>query len=237
MNLLLLSNSTNFGEEYLSYPKQAIKDFLGSIRNNIVFIPYAGVTFSWEEYTKKVNDALAEIHVKVTGVHTMNDPVKSVSEADAIMVGGGNSFQLLNLLYKNGLVEAIKEKISSGTPYIGWSAGSNMACPTLNTTNDMPIIEPPSFKALDLIPFQINPHYTEAVIPNHGGESRELRILEFVEANKDMMVVGLPEGMIIQFKNGIYEVIGEKEVKIFQYGKDPFTLNSSKEFNLIINNF
>ena len=236
MNLLLLSNSTNFGEEYLSYPKQAIKDFLGNKGDNIVFIPYAGVTFSWDDYTQKVNDALAEIQVHVLGIHSTDDPVKSISEADAIMVGGGNSFQLLNLLYKNGLVEAIKEKIYSGTPYVGWSAGSNMACPTVMTTNDMPIVEPPSFKSLDLIPFQINPHYTEAVIPNHGGESRELRILEFVEANKNTMVVGLPEGMIIQLKNGKYELIGDKEVKIFQYGKDPYFTNSSKEFNLIFSN-
>ena len=236
MNLLLLSNSTNFGEEYLSYPKQAIKDFLGNIGDNIVFIPYAGVTFSWDDYTQKVNDALAEIQVHVLGIHSTDDPVKSISEADAIMVGGGNSFQLLNLLYKNDLVKAIREKISSGTPYIGWSAGSNMVCPTLKTTNDMPIVEPPSFKSLDLIPFQINPHYTEAVIPNHGGESRELRILEFVEANKNTMVVGLPEGMIIQLKYGKYELIGDKEVKIFQYGKDPYITNSSKEFNLIFRN-
>ena len=234
MNLLLLSNSTNFGEEYLSYPKQAIKEFLGSIKNNIVFIPYAGVTFSWDDYTQKVNEALAEIQLHVTGIHSTNDPVKSVSEADAIMVGGGNSFQLLNLLYKNDLLEAVKEKVSSGTPFIGWSAGSNMACPTLMTTNDMPIVEPPSFKAFDLIPFQINPHYTEAVIPNHGGESRKLRILEFVEANKNTMVVGLPEGMIIQLKNGKYELIGGKEVKIFQYNKGPYITKSSKEFNQII---
>ena len=197
MNLLLLSNSTNFGEEYLAYPKQTIKEFLRGIGTNIIFIPYAGVTFSWDDYTQKVNEALSEIQVKVLGIHTTNDPVKSVTEADAILVGGGNSFQLLNLLYKNGLVEVIKEKISSGTPYIGWSAGSNMACPTIKTTNDMPVVEPPSFDALDLISFQINPHYTEAVIPNHGGESRELRILEFLEANKEMVVVGLPEGYVI----------------------------------------
>lgn len=234
MNLLLLSNSTNFGEEYLSYPKQAIKDFLGNIGDNIIFIPYAGVTFSWDDYTQKVNDALAEIQVQVQGIHSTDNPVKSISEADAIMVGGGNSFQLLNLLYKNDLVKAIRAKISSGTPYIGWSAGSNMACPTLKTTNDMPIVEPPSFKTLDLIPFQINPHYTEAVIPDHGGESRELRILEFIEANKEMLVVGLPEGMIIQLKNGRYDLIGDKQVKIFKYGMEPYFIQSSKELDQVL---
>ena len=234
MDLLLLSNSTNFGEEYLAYPRQAIKDFLGTNKNNIVFIPYAGVTFSWDEYAQKVNEALVEIGIEVTGIHSSDNPRKSVMEADAIVVGGGNSFNLLNEIYKNDLINAIREKISSGTPYIGWSAGSNMACPTLKTTNDMPIVEPPSFRALDLIPFQINPHYTEAVIPNHGGESRELRILEFIEANKKMVVVGLPEGMIIQFKNGRYDLIGNKHVKIFRYGLDPYFIQTSKELQQVL---
>jgi dipeptidase E len=234
MDLLLLSNSTNFGEEYLSYPRQAIRDFLGSVRNNIVFIPYAGVTFSWDDYTEKVNDALAEIGLEVSGIHSSDNPVKSIKESDAIMVGGGNSFNLLSELYKNDLIIAIQEQASSGTPYIGWSAGSNMACPTLKTTNDMPIVEPPSFKALELIPFQINPHYTEAVIPNHGGESRELRILEFTEANKEMVVVGLPEGMIIQLKNGHYDLIGNKKVKIFKHGIEPYFIQTSKELNQVL---
>ena len=234
MDLLLLSNSTNFGEEYLSYPKQAISDFLGRIRNNIVFITYAGVTFSWDDYTYKVNEALAEIHIEVTGIHSSNNPVKSIRESEAIMVGGGNSFNLLNELYENDLIKAIQEKVSSGTPYLGWSAGSNMACPTLKTTNDMPIVEPPAFKALNLIPFQINPHYTEEVIPNHGGESRELRILEFIEANKEMIVIGLPEGMIIQLKNGRYDLIGNKQVKIFRYGIEPYFIQSSKELNQVL---
>lgn len=234
MDLLLLSNSTNFGEEYLSYPRQTIKDFLGSIRNNIVFIPYAGVTFSWDEYTDKVNDALAEIGIRLSGIHSMDNPVQSIEEADAIMVGGGNSFNLLKELYKNDLIKAIQEKVHSGTPYIGWSAGANMACPTLKTTNDMPVVEPPSFEALNLIPFQINPHYTEAVIPNHGGESRELRLLEFIEANKEMLVIGLPEGMIIQSKNGQYDLIGDKKVKIFKYGMEPYFIQSSKELNQVL---
>jgi dipeptidase E len=112
-----------------------------------------------------------------------------------------------------------------------------MACPTLKTTNDMPIVEPPSFEALNLIPFQINPHYTEAVIPNHGGESRELRILEFIEANKDMLVIGLPEGMIIQSKNGLYDLIGDKEVKIFKHGTEPYFIQSSKELNQVLSKF
>jgi len=235
MNLLLLSNSTNYGEPYLEYPKQSIKTFLGEVRDKIVFIPFAGVTFSWDEYTDKVNDALADIGVNVLGIHTQDDPVKTVNEAEAIMVGGGNSFQLLQLLYEYRLVDVIKEKVGKGTPYIGWSAGSNMACPTLKTTNDMPIVEPPTFRALNLVPFQINPHYTEAVVANHSGESREVRILEFLEANKNILVVGLPEGMIIQLKNEHFELIGDKPIKIFQFGKDPYFIHTSDELNLVLN--
>jgi len=235
MNLLLLSNSTNFGEEYLEYPKKEIKNFLEGNKDNAIFIPYAGVTFGWDEYTYKVNESLREVDIKVNGIHTFENPIKSIENADAILVGGGNSFQLLHLLYTNNLIDIIKEKVKSGIPYIGWSAGSNMACPTIKTTNDMPIVEPASFKALDLIPFQINPHYTEATIPDHGGESREARILEFLEVNKEMIVVGLPEGMIIKLRNGSYELIGTKEVKIFQSGKNSFYIKTSEELNKLFN--
>ena len=229
MNLLLLSNSTNFGEAYLAYSKKTISTFLGEAKENIVFIPFAGVTFSWNDYTQMVNEALAEVGLQVQGIHHSENPVESIRKADAIMVGGGNSFQLLHFIYEYNLIEIIKNKVSRGTPYVGWSAGSNLACPTIKTTNDMPIIEPLSFTALDLVPFQINPHYTEAVIPNHGGESRELRLLEFIEANNEMTVIGLPEGMIIQVKNGKYNLLGNKQVKIFQYGKDPFFVDSLDE--------
>jgi len=229
MNLLLLSNSTNFGEAYLAYSKKTIASFLDKIRENIFFIPFAGVTFSWDDYTNKVNESLEEVDIQIQGIHHSRNPIESIEQAEAIMVGGGNSFQLLRLMYEYDLIEIIKEKVSGGTPYIGWSAGSNMACPTIKTTNDMPIVEPLSFEGLNLVPFQINPHYTEAVIPNHGGESRELRLLEFIEANNEMIVIGLPEGMIIKMTNGNYELLGNKQVKIFQHGIKPFFINSFDE--------
>ena len=236
MNLLLLSNSTNFGEAYLAYSKKTIATFLDNIVENIIFIPFAGVTITWDDYTDKVNEALAEIGIQVQGIHQSKNPTESIKKADAVIVGGGNSFQLLHYIYEYNLIETIKYMVSNGTPYVGWSAGSNLACPTIKTTNDMPIVAPISFKALDLVPFQINPHYTEAVIPSHGGESRELRLLEFIEINKEMTVIGLPEGMIIQVKNGNYELLGDKQVKIFQYGKKPSLVNSLDELKSLWKN-
>ena len=199
MRLLLLSNSTNFGEEYLGYPRKEIQRFLGDSIKEVLFIPYAGVTISYDEYTSRVKKVFEELGYSLNGIHTCNDHIQAVADAEAIAIGGGNTFELLNQLYRKQLVDPIKVKVHAGTPFMGWSAGSNMTCPTIMTTNDMPISEPPSFTALDLIPFQINPHYTEGKIPNHGGESRNMRIEEFLEINRDMIVVGLPEGMIILF--------------------------------------
>ncbi len=231
MRLLLLSNSTNFGEEYLGYPKQDIKKFLGEDVKNILFIPYAGVTISYDEYSDRVGKVYEELGYNLTGIHTHDNPVKAVAEAESIAVGGGNTFELLNQLYKKELIEPIKVKVHSGMPFMGWSAGSNMACPSIMTTNDMPIAEPPSFTALDLISFQINPHYTEATIPNHGGESRNMRIEEYLEINREAIVVGLPEGMIIKVEGNSFSLIGEKGAKIFKYGTEAVWVQNNIDFN------
>ena len=181
MRLLLISNSTNPGEEYLDYPKNNIKDFLGEKPLNAIFIPYAAVTFSFEEYEKKVNDRFVEIGHHVTSIHRFINPIEAIENSDAIVVGGGNTWQLVKMLQEKGLMKAIRKKVKQGTPYIGWSAGSNIACPSLRTTNDMPIVEPVKFKTLKLVPFQINPHYLDDNPANHGGETREMRINEFIE--------------------------------------------------------
>ena len=165
MRLLLLSNSTNPGESYLGYPKQTIKSFLGDKPLNIVFVPYAAVTFSYDEYAAKVNGSLNEVGLTVKGIHTFDNPQDAIRNADAIMVGGGNTWKLTRTLQDNGLIDLIREKVQKGTPYIGWSAGSNVACPTLRTTNDMPIIAPLSFETFNLVPFQINPHYLDDNLP------------------------------------------------------------------------
>ncbi|BDD10144.1 peptidase E [Fulvitalea axinellae] len=218
--LLLLSNSTNPGEDYLDWPKDYLADFMSGEFKNIVFVPYAGITISYDEYTERLNGALGKIGLKATGIHEATDPVKAIQNADAIFVGGGNTFELLSQLYKNKLVEPIREKLNSGTPYVGWSAGSNMACPTVKTTNDMPITFPPSFDALSLIPFQINPHYTEATLPNHGGETRKMRLAEYLEINQDSTVVCLPEGTLLHVEGETMVYKGKKEGKVLTYGNE-----------------
>ena len=197
MRLLLISNSTNPGEDYLDYPKNNIKDFLGDKSKNAIFIPYAAVTFSFEEYEKKVNDRFAEIGHQVTSIHRFINPIEAIENSDAIVVGGGNTWQLVKMLQEKGLIKVIRKKVKQGTPYIGWSAGSNIACPSLKTTNDMPIVEPIKFKTLKLVPFQINPHYLDDNPANHGGETREVRINEFIEVNRETHVVGLREGTML----------------------------------------
>jgi dipeptidase E len=155
MRLLLISNSTNPGEKYLDYPKLNIKEFLGNQPVVALFIPYAAVTFSYDDYEKKVAERFRELGHDIISIHRFSDPVKAVKEANTIVVGGGNTWKLLKLIRDNKLIEAVREKVLSGTPYIGWSAGSNLACPTIRTTNDMPVAEPDSFSSFNLVPFQM----------------------------------------------------------------------------------
>ncbi|HAZ01091.1 MAG TPA: dipeptidase PepE, partial [Marinilabiliales bacterium] len=173
MNLLLISNSTNPGEPYLDYPKNDIASFLGTIPVKAVFIPYAGVTVTWDDYEKKVKTRFNEVGHDIVSIHHFANSVEAIEKAEAIIVGGGNTWQLLRLVRQNGLIAPIRKKVLAGTKYIGWSAGSNLACPTIKTTNDMPIADPMGFDALNLIPFQINPHYLDKNPEGHGGETRE----------------------------------------------------------------
>ena len=234
MRLLLISNSTNPGEGYLEYPKQHIKDVLGEKATNAIFIPYAAVTFSFEEYEKKVNERFAEIGHHVTSIHRFINPVDAIENADAIVVGGGNTWQLVKMLQEKGLMKVIRKRVKKGTPYIGWSAGSNIACPTLKTTNDMPIMEPIKFKTLKLVPFQINPHYLDDNPANHGGETREDRIKEFIEVNKETYVVGLREGTMLLLDDDDLILLGNRKARIFKYGQEPKELTNEEDFNFLL---
>lgn len=234
MKLLLITNSTNAGEEYLRYPLPQIENFLAGVKE-VVFVPYAGVTFSYAAYEKKVQARFSEIGIRVKSVHRAKDPVKMIREAEAICVGGGNTFALTKKMQEQGLMKAILKKIKAGTPYVGWSAGSNVSCPTICTTNDMPIVEPASFRAIGAIPFQINPHYLDANPEGHAGETREQRILEYIEANPKRWVVGLREGCILRYENEKMELIGSRPMRIFKKGIAPYEVQAGDDLKFLFN--
>ena len=234
MRLLLISNSTNPGEPYLDYPKNNIRNFLGPHPVKALFIPYAAVTFSFDVYESKVSERFREIGHDVVSIHRFSDPVSAVHNAEAIVVGGGNTWQLLKMIRDNGLIEAIREKVLSETPYVGWSAGSNVACPTIRTTNDMPIVEPDSFASFNLIPFQINPHYLDANPAAHAGETREQRIEEFIEANPDLFVAGLREGTMLILEDGKLTLNGPRRMRLFKKGQSPIELSPSDDLSFLL---
>ena len=234
MKLLLISNSTMPGEPYLNYPKQEIKKFLGEKPVTAVFIPYAAVTFSFDLYCEKVEERFSEIGHHIVGIHTLPNPVKAIHEAEAIVVGGGNTWQLVRMMHDHKLMTPIRERVFYNVPYIGWSAGANVACPTLRTTNDMPIIDPLGFDCMNLVHFQINPHYLDSNPAGHGGETREQRIEEFLEINPDIYVAGLREGTMLKLENNNLTLIGDRNCRIFKKGKTPVELSAKEDFNFLL---
>jgi dipeptidase E len=222
------------GGLYLDYPKYEIREFLGKKPVTAVFVPFAAVTFSFDSYCEKVEKRFSEIGHHIKGIHTFDDPVKAVKNAEAIVVGGGNTWQLVRMLHDRNLMGAIAEKVKSGTPYIGWSAGSNVTCPTLRTTNDMPVIDPKGFDCMNLIPFQINPHYLDANPEGHGGETREQRISEFIEINPDVYVAGLREGTMFKFEDNQLDLIGDRTCRIFKKGQEPYELSEGDDFSILL---
>lgn len=234
MKLLLISNSTNPGEPYLDYPKNNIRDFLGKKPVRVLFIPYAAVTFSYDLYEQKVSERFREIGHDIESIHRLSNPSEAVRNAAAIAVGGGNTWKLLKTIRDNNLIEAVREKVLGGTPYIGWSAGSNVACPTIRTTNDMPVTEPDSFESFNLVPFQINPHYLDANPEGHAGETREQRIEEFIEINPDLYVVGLREGTMLLVENGKMKLMGPRKARIFRKGSVPAELGKNDDLSFLL---
>ena len=233
MKLLLISNSTMAGQPYLQYPLPNIKDFLGTGVKKVLFFPFAAVTFSYDEYEEKVQKKFAEIGIEVESIHHSKNYKKSVSEAEAFVVGGGNTFKLLKTIQQNDLIEAVRFRVLDGTPYVGWSAGSNVACPTICTTNDMPVTEPDSFSAFNLVRFQINPHYLDANPEGHAGETREERILEFLEMDPDIYVAGLREGCMIRMEDATLKLIGDKTMRIFRKGRVPREVGSNDDLDFL----
>lgn len=216
MKLRLLSNSVNPGNGYLEHALPMFEK-ISENRKNAVFLPFAGVTIDWDSYAAKVQAALDPVGIKVTSIHTVADPIAAIQNADLIMGGGGNTFRLLHSIRTQKLLEPIKQAVASGTPYIGWSAGSNLACPTIRTTNDMPIIDPLGFDALNLVPFQINPHYNNELPAGHQGETRSERLQEFLAINTEVTVFAIPEGTWIEVDGNAASLCGKKSGLIFKH--------------------
>ncbi|WP_417445981.1 dipeptidase PepE [Kangiella sp.] len=232
--LLLLSASREGQTDYLEHALPLMNAFLPSSVSEILFIPYAGFAMGYDAYEQKVDSALQGINRKVISIHQFDDPVKAVKQAQAIAIGGGNTFYLLKQLYDNELVDAIRKKVNAGTPYMGWSAGSNMAGLTICTTNDMPIVQPRHFNALALVPFQINPHYTDYQPPNHNGETRAERIYEYTRANPHRYVVGIKEGTALERQGDQLFLRGQKDGLIFRDGEGIKTIKAGSDISWLL---
>lgn len=235
MKLLLISNSTNPGEEYLGWPRNDIRNFLnGTGVKRILFIPWAGITVSYDAYEAKVRAVFELLGFDIYSIHHEADPLQAVAEAKAIAVGGGNTFHLVHELHRTGLMDALRNRALAGIPYIGWSAGSNVACPSLRTTNDMPVIQPDSFRCMDLVPFQINPHYLDSHPEGHGGETREQRIEEFLVVNPKIYVAGLRESSSLVLENGHLKLIGKNAMRVFRSGLSPREVEPGSDIDFLM---
>jgi len=216
--LVLISTSTVFGTRYLEHAFPELRDALSGV-SRVLFIPHA--LQDRDGYAAKARAAFGEMGYGLHSLHEADDPCRAVETAEAVFCGGGNTFRLLKALYEMGVLPLIRQRVAEGMVYSGASAGSNLACPTIRTTNDMPIVEPPSFDALSLVPFQINPHYVDPVPGStHMGETRETRIREFHEEN-ETPVVGLREGAILRVEGDSILLKGMAGARIFRRGQDP----------------
>ncbi|SFW24574.1 dipeptidase PepE [Chitinophaga sancti] len=231
-NVVLASTSTLYGEKYLQYLLPVMQELFAGI-DEIVFIPYArpgGI--SHDEYTARAAAGLANIGIRVKGLHTFADPAQAIREAKGFFTGGGNTFVLVKQLHELKLMDLLSEVVAKGTPYIGASAGSNIGGVNMQTTNDMPIVYPPSFQTMGLMPYNINPHYQEPIpgVP-HMGETRETRILEF-HTQQAIPVIGLREGSWIRIKGDEIRLQGSMPAKIFEQGKTPYELPAGADIKI-----
>jgi dipeptidase E len=220
---MLVSNSTLHGSGYLDHCAAAIGALLGPSIARVLFVPYA--LFDRDAYAAKARVRFKAMGYVLDSVHDADGgPVRAVEHAEAIFIGGGNTFRLLDALWRESLIEPIRNRVRGGAPYLGTSAGSNVACPSIRTTNDMPIVQPPSFSALDLVPFNINPHYVDPVPGStHMGETREQRIAEFHEENTPA-VIGLREGAWLLVEDGIAVLQGVNGARLFRRRQPPIEL-------------
>jgi len=227
--LLLLSNSRQPGRGYLEHALGWIEAALGSARR-VLFFPQAAVTVPHAEYRERVAAALAPLGCTVTAASAPAD----IAEAEAVVVGGGNTFHLLRELRRQGLLPALRRRVAAGAPYIGWSAGANLAGPTIRTTNDMPVCDPGGLDALGLVPFQINPHYTNAVPVDWQGETRDQRIAELLALDPAATVVGLPEGSGLSLGVLGLRLVGGPACRVFRHGTPPRDLDAAADLGFLL---
>lgn len=229
--LLLISNSTLHGRGYLDHVEKEILDFVGR-RINILFVPYA--VHDRRAYTMKSQERFREMGLSLTSIHDVSNMPRAVDEAEVIFVGGGNTFRLLRGLHDHDLLGPIRRRVAAGLPYIGSSAGSIVACPTLKTTKDMPVVQPPSFEALGLVPFQISPHYLDPdPASTHMGETQEERIMQFLEEN-EAPVVGLREGSFLLVREGAVVLKGPNSARIFRRGENAVEVPSGSNLRPVL---
>ena len=233
LHLRLLSNSRDPDGRFLEWARPELAQFLGGVAT-VTFVPYAGVTIGWDAYAARLREAFAAFNVGVSSVHEVPDAASAIASAEAIVVGGGNTFRLLEQLYETGLLEPIRARVRAGAPYVGWSAGSVVACPTIQTTNDMAIVMPPRFEALDLVPFQINAHYTDVHPPGFQGETRAERLAEYIALNRQVAVIGLPEGSLLRVDDGRVELAGAGAAPLFRHGASPSRLESGCDLAAVL---
>lgn len=234
-HLLLISTSTTHGTGYLDHAADAVQTLLSG-KNSVLFVPFARPSgISHEGYTAKARTRFEAMGKTLKGLHEYEDPVAAVKEAEAMFIGGGNTFVLLRELYQTGVIGAIRERVQGGMPYMGTSAGSNVACRSMCTTNDMPVVYPPSFEALGLVPFNINPHYLDPITGStHMGETRETRIREFHHFN-NQPVVGLREGSWLHVEGDTMTLEGERQARLFRKNQDPEEVNVGSDLSFLLN--
>lgn len=234
LKLLLCSSSTVHPLGYLEYCKDDIAEFFSGC-TNLIFISYArpgGV--SLENYSLVAKKGFENAGLNINGIEEFEDLADAITNCDGIFTGGGNTFLLLKTLYETGLIAPIRDRVNSGLRYMGTSAGSNVAGPSIKTTNDMPIVYPPSFDSLNLVPFNINPHYLDPdTNSTHKGETRETRIKEY-HFHNDNIVVGLREGSILKIQNSDVTLIGKPTLRIFEKGKEPKEFDSNANINFLM---
>ena len=230
--LLLLSNSRNAGGGWLDHVEPLIRELVGEGPKKILFVPFAAVTMTFDAYAAMARKRFAQMGYVVTGAHKTTPG--ALANFDAVVVGGGNTFRLLAESRARRWLVPIRARVKTGMPYVGWSAGANLACPTIRTTNDMPVIEPNGFGALNLVPFQINPHYIDKKLKGHGGESRDDRIVEFLEMNPKVAVLGIREGSLVKVEGSKGRLLLGPGARLFRHGGKARDLKAGADVSALL---